>query len=519
MDGDMRAVRILGAALAGALGFCSVTGCDDSSCDGASCVSPDQPGLRYAVELVPPAGSGLVRQQLADLPSDADGRVELVFGEPAVLSGRVYVSGSTDSSTAAHISALLASDPVIPGRTLVFETDAAGGLPAGSPSYRLPVAPGSYNLQITPSSQALPPILTPVTASADRTLDLVLPAAAELVEVNGGVYDASGAGVPGMRVQILRDTQVVSTTGQTLATGGFSVVMPRLPGSYCVRADPGDSQLLLPTLEQPLLVEQQSPIVQPVLRMPAHAALESVQFQLWGRGASGQYQAVQGTQLSLTTVVTDPGSASATFTVTARTDAAGNLTVLLVPNLTYTILVETSPGSDFASQRLQQTIGGTQIYLELTPKTPVTGRVLGANGKPVVGAVVQAVGQSSSASLAPLGQPAGDASVQTDAAGRFRLAVDPGVYDLEVTPADGSSYPRWAAESVGVAGGEVTLDIQLPPASRIDGQVVAPDGTPAADVDVRVYLITQSGFARLRGQARSGDDGSFTMILASPRSP
>ena len=104
----------------------------------------------------------------------------------------------------------------------------------------------------------------------------------------------------------------------------------------------------------------------------------------------------------------------------------------------------------------------------------------------------------------------------TDDHGRFRILVDPGKYDLEIAPRDGSADPRWAAEKIIVEDKDVSLDVRLPAADRITGRVIGPDGTPEPDVDVRVYLVSSIGDSRLRGQGKTLKDGDFTMILARP---
>src|SRR5262249_52505060 len=147
-----------------------------------------------------------------------------------------------------------------------------------------------------------------------------------------------------------------------------------------------------------------------------------------------------------------------------------------------------------------------------------------ADGKAVAGAVIQAVGVSATASqMGPNStSPTGAGTAQTDAQGRFRVVLDPGTYDLEAAPQDGSHYPRWALQGVVVgdtAGAPVT--VQLPTASRIQGRVSAPNGRPQ-EADVRIYLVTEfSGQleGRLRGQAHAGADGSFTLVLANPQLP
>src|SRR5262249_53516240 len=161
------------------------------TCTGASCL-PTMPTGEYAVELVPPAGSALVAEQLPSFQADADGHARLRFVAPAKLSGRVYRSGASDYSVAAHISAVPVST-LIPGHSQQFSTDTVAGLFAsGTPGYALLVPPGLYELTITTNLDGVPPVVQPgIAVDANNVLDLVLPADSDLVTVEGRVYDAT----------------------------------------------------------------------------------------------------------------------------------------------------------------------------------------------------------------------------------------------------------------------------------------------------------------------------------------
>src|SRR5262249_48875130 len=147
--------------------------------------------------LAPPATSSLVREQFPDLVTDADGNAVLAFDAPAMVTGRVFVGDSSSPSIAAHISAVLASDPGIPGPSLVFDTDSVSGVALGATSFDFALPPGSYNLHVAPTAPDVPPMVVPVTVSGDRLIDIVIPAS--LFAVDGHVYDHNGQGVPQLR--------------------------------------------------------------------------------------------------------------------------------------------------------------------------------------------------------------------------------------------------------------------------------------------------------------------------------
>jgi hypothetical protein len=509
--------------------------CDDSVCTGsANCLPPRPPGLRYAVELAPTNNMALVREQFPDLVTDADGHAALTFDAPAIVSGRVYVGTADMPSIAAQISAVPAGDPPIPGHPLLFGTHSTAAVNLGATSFRLALPPGSYNLLVTPdppdatSLPILPPMIVPVNVSADRMLDIALPGPNDLFHVTGRIFDSTLQGVANMSVDVEQDGRVVSTTGITDGGGGFDIVMPRAAGMYTLHAKPAmGSTTVAPTLEQSLALDGTAGSAQPILRLPAYTTPASYHFIVHARTAAGLQTPVPGTQIAFSaTLPPDPDATPATFSANATTDILGGADVTLIPGVQYTVTVQTSPSSEYASVVLEHYSLDSQLPdIELGQKTEVTGTLVGADGKAVAGAAIHAVGISAAASQNTTNtSPTGAGTAQTDAMGRFRVLLDPGTYDLEAQPQDGSPYPRWALQGLVVtttAPDPVTF--QLPTASRIEGRVSGPDGKPQ-EADVSVYLVDKFGGqaqleGRLRGQAHAAPDGSFSLVLANPQLP
>ncbi|WP_203896741.1 carboxypeptidase-like regulatory domain-containing protein [Virgisporangium aliadipatigenens] len=82
----------------------------------------------------------------------------------------------------------------------------------------------------------------------------------------------------------------------------------------------------------------------------------------------------------------------------------------------------------------------------------VSGRVLGADGAPVAGALVQPSGVGD----AP---PVPELAVTTGVDGTYRWSLAPGTYQFTVTPAGGA--PTEAGPVTVTAGDTVTLDVRL----------------------------------------------------------
>jgi hypothetical protein len=358
----------------------------------------------------------------------------------------------------------------------------------------------------------------PVSVTADRMFDINLPMAQDLVHIQGWIYDNDGHPVSSMKVAAWLDGHVVSTTATSDTSGGFDIIMPRGSATYTVRAD-ATMDLVVPSVQLDVPAIATSPAPRPTLRLPKFGAPIAIPMDVSARSSSGIRPGVPGAAVTFTATISDPDQTAATFTRTGSTDSNGGLDITLIPGLSYTIGVKTPPTSEYASAVVENvSVGASTLEIELGQKTPVAGTLLGEDGKAVAGAVIQALGVGAAESAISNSSPNAATSVQTDMQGRYRILLDPGNYDLEVAPQDGSSYPRWGLESVAVGPGMVQADIQLPPASRIVGRVSGPDGM-TQDADVRVYLVSQTGDGRLRGLAHTADDGSFELVLANPQLP
>jgi hypothetical protein len=152
----------------------------------------------------------------------------------------------------------------------------------------------------------------------------------------------------------------------------------------------------------------------------------------------------------------------------------------------------------------------------------VLGTALVADGRPLSGGTVEAV---------PTGCVALDAtsrwclprwvSESTADDGSFRLALDPGKYELRVRPADGARLPWVALQtplSVGPADLPVTLSTVTVPAPVFVGhKLVDPAANPIVNAVVRVFQVHAGGPAVELGRAiTSATTGEYNMYIAPP---
>jgi hypothetical protein len=119
------------------------------------------------------------------------------------------------------------------------------------------------------------------------------------------------------------------------------------------------------------------------------------------------------------------------------------------------------------------------------------------------------------------------ATVEAGADGRFSLALDPGPYRLEVRPRDPERSVPWGSFALpeGFAGG--TLELALPSRARVRGRAVSGaepvvgavirafrcEPAAAADATPDFGCASPGATARPVGEAITGDDGSFAMLV------
>ena len=149
-----------------------------------------------------------------------------------------------------------------------------------------------------------------------------------------------------------------------------------------------------------------------------------------------------------------------------RTDADGRFVFEGVRPGWFTIT--TSDGTDSKLVRWEAVPGknGREAEIALTAKlVSLEGRVVDADGKPVEGAQVRVSGA----------RPPSEE--QTDETGAYRFPrVSPGEQMIDVNHPD----LGWFKQDIQIGGSPVHLDIRMPPASLVQGRIVARDGSPVA---------------------------------------
>lgn len=241
----------------------------------------------------------------------------------------------------------------------------------------------------------------------------------------------------------------------------------------------------------------------------------------------------------MTTAPNDPSKPFMYYSTSAQTDAAGNYSVVLPPG-TYDVFIAPAPGSNLAATTLTLEVAPTLgsgppvaagKNLVLSQPGTVTGRAIVADGRLLVGATVRAL---PAASLAPTTDPrrwprAG--TTTTDATGAFSLALDPGLYDVVVQPANGTGLPWVTLSNQTVSAGENTnLLFGAPitvPAPMVQPLLLHdPSNFPIIRAVVRAYAATATSKNPISGAPApmieigswlTDTSGHVTMLLAPPR--
>lgn len=536
----------------------SASGCQDNDdCHGGTiCNTAVHQCLPFAttaasLEVVPPAKNpqGWVPQEFSEFPADPDGWLNINLDPGISLQGVVYASGSEVDAPRELIPARIVAwrDSLIPGRPVVqFETQTSPGKRDGQmDSYVLWLNKGhTYTVNVIPQEgydNIYPPLLeTGLKLDDHLNKDFVLEGESRSVKVKGRVVDSNNTPLTfPVRIRAYKGNVRQSTIGSAEAdTGEFNFRVPKstdLYTNYTIRVETMPDNKPIPSVTCPnralgLLPTQQAyqdigDLMLPAFRFPVDLTVRVV-----GKAEDGSLEPVGSASVTFMTDLPSfsegPDACTATFSQTKITSIDdGKVTLPLLPgtskrNQVYTVTVLPKSGK-YASRWIGSFEVGpftgvlADIVLDLRHR--VSGTVLDPAGDPVEGATIEAQGITSSDSTMTI--PALDASSTSDEQGNFELFVDPGDYNLEITPPQGLGLPRFGIPGRRITGDSEGEIIRIPAAKVVMGRVLDHQGNELPDMQIQIYDLVPKvdnpleKKAVLRGNAITDDMGAFNFFL------
>lgn len=347
-------------------------------------------------------------------------------------------------------------------------------------------------------------------------LRLVLTAGATL---RGRVAGEAGAPVAGARLVLVpspqggvtdelrhprqRPPQQVEAAAD--AEGAFEV-RHLAAGRYDLRATaPGFAPLLVPGIE---LAASPAPLDLGLVTLAAEAAIEGEVVDARGEPVAGaEVEAVASEELR----TFRSGALAPAPSAAAATDERGRFRIgELRPGDRLDLTVR---HPRHVAKRLPEVEAPTSepLRIALVDARSIAGRVLGPDGEPVAGVVVNARGECR-------GEARGVLTVSsTDAAGDFRIeGLAPGRCDL-VASAEGFVPAERRGLEVPAERDLEGLVLRLERGEVLEGVVVDEDGAPAADAMVTARTDSRSGAGRFGGLRDETDgDGRYRLEGLAP---
>jgi hypothetical protein len=511
--------------------------CDEGLCWG------DAPPGTYAALMAPPSSN---RHDLVvtELPTinipDAGDLGDQIIARPVQIGGRVHLGCVPNFSgcdpTAAVAATITVTRPSrIQGGPEYVDAGTSDASITSGDSFtldvpRLGLADSPYTVTITPddtmsvfpngpTAAALAPPLTITLAATDDMIgqDLVL-GQGSLRTVSGRVVDATGAGMPGVKVDALGrfvDGQPmlrVSTVAVTDLTGYYTIQIAQDAQAMIdiigVPADKPSMTLRLAAVKADLPQQLVADMGIPAAGKPIAVTLPIV-----GHSSAGVATPVVAASVDVVATL-DAGHVgqTTTYEVVTSTDTQGNASLTLLPASgtplrEYHVRINPAPTSEFASA-YDQTIevgtgGGVLGEIDLPHRVAVTGQLLDHSGFAAAGVTVTAqpalsltlgLSPATQTLLSSLQPP----TTTTMPDGGYFLWVDPdfagtaAVYDLVCVPPAGSALPRATIPAVPLDSATATKRVPvtaLPQGRHVRARIVDETGAIVSAAEFRLYAV------------------------------
>lgn len=569
-----RLLPVLGLVLAGCLGLPASMGPTNTCEADADCVSGQcnvelgmcvsgarEEALRIAFRVnAEGAPFGVTPLPVDFMPMDIDepGSRNFELPVPVLVSGHVRDS-VTDESISSQV--LLRAQSPIPGRApIVIDPSVSATVNDGSYTTNLmtTVLPDTdYTVEVRPNGEAasaLPPWRpvqpwrSPEPGEFARLPDLLVTYPERcgdtqttdcLASIEGVVVDEGDLPQDGFIVTAIETAtgRVISSTATTgdgdMEPGHFVAVLDvryvTAPDTWFFRIVPSVERSEAVGPRPTWTVEAVNLFGEGLVRIRTPRVEGTVLYEGFVETEDGL--PVADAQLALETrdVVDPTSNVVGVFRTTATTDEEGRFSVELLP-ATYDVVVvppsrEASAELAVLRESVDLTTAGERVSgqaFQLPARQVLGGTVVAAGMLQMSGAQVVANARPSAPTeLGDIARHARSAETMTGTAGRFRLPVDVGVYDITVLPPPGSNFP-WHVRSIEVGGADSALenryDIDNP--MTLTGEVAFVEGddrTVAVGGTIEAYAVVDDGEGGERtvlvGRAEIDEEGRYTLLL------
>ena len=506
----------------------------DLVCSFNHCVVPEANRLTLAARIIPPPTSGLLPQQIPALTLDEgpDRLVQLLA--PTVVRGVVKQAGNAlVGNLEGEIE--VRTDGDIDGLDFVFSAQSLAGVDVEGYGFELSLLPGRpYTGTFRPTDSTLPRhffTLKPDDIAKGR-FDIKLPAMnaeqapegeGHYLEIDGRVMQSDYTAIIGARVVVMSENrEIAATTTSDSPRGMWSVLVPPGLTKFLIQvSSAADATDVFPEFTIGPLTFDPTPgwqvdVIVPDLAPGTEAITATLQVNERKVGADGT-ETVSPAIGRAVTVIGD--LAGGTLRRSGITNELGQVTFNALPGA-YECLVASPPQSSAATWRGFVNFVGAAAGLvsevatiELAPRAPFIGYITDAFGMPVEAGTLTLQRRVDYDSAANLFIAPAPFTAELGPDGVFVTAVDPGTYDLVVTPDPSTGAPNTFETDIVVGPEGLRFDLGLPPPGLLHLTVARPDGTWIAGAQVELWVDDDLGSPRLLAVSATTEDGFVDLIV------
>lgn len=512
---------------------CAASANSTAECPPTAHCVPGQPvpqDLELGVELIPPATSPFVRQELPAVRFDDTGSASLTLTPGVMVHGQILDEQGKAPVQAQVIFSRASGIAGLPKLVTQVPTDAGG-------TFAVLLPPLAYEMRVLPVGD-LEAVYPPLTTLLSPTNAGEFPAPVVVrmqrgIQLDGRVTSALAVGIASVPVRAVdgdHNDQILSTTAVTNTDGGFTLWLSQAPDARSVAhvrviASLSNALTLSREINGSTLGVNAARVE---LHGPALPDLQTFVVKVVGKSQAGTPDPLQGARVDATTVVSLPTADTlATFAASTNTyDGAGHAALQLIPagdgNRSYTVTVTPPEGLPYGNASFTLQVGptgGVLSTLALDPRPSVLGTLTGPDGALLRGVLVTGTQLDP-----PDGATPTMARSTSGLDGSFILHVDNGRYDFDVVPPLTASLARLSLADRDVSGTLELGNIQLPTPLGATVALAGRDGKPVLGIEVRLYATGYRScpsaeppgcpVARLRADGTTGSDGQASVLLS-----